>query len=644
MNLQPLGDRVIVKPLSEEDNKTPSGIYIPDTAKEKPQEGEVVAVGPGEPNDNGEKIKPDVDKGDKVVYSKYGGTEIKIEGTEYLILSSRDILAKVRKQEEKLMAKKTLVFNEAARKGLEAGVNKLADVVKVTLGPKGRNVVLEKKWGAPTITNDGVTIAKEVDLEDPYENMGAQLAKEVASKTNDVAGDGTTTATVLAQAMVNEGMKAVATGVNPIEVKRGMLEASESVTDFIAGFSKSIGGKDEIAQVASISAADAEIGETIAEAMDKVGKDGVITVEEGQTFGMELDFTDGMQFDKGFISPYFVTDADRQEAVMENPYILIVNSKITAVNDLLPLLEKVMNSGKPLLILAEDVEGEALATLVVNKLRGTFTSVAVKAPGFGERRKAMLQDIAILTGGEVISEELGLKTENTTVDMLGEAARVVVKKDATTIVDGKGKKADVEGRVKQIQAEIDDSDSDWDKEKLQERLAKLSGGVAVVKVGAATEVELKEKKMRIEDALAATRAAVEEGIVAGGGVALIRAQDTIDKISGGTEAEIVGRNIVQKALEAPLRQIAVNAGYEGGVMVEKVKSEKGNVGLNAATGETTDLVKEGVIDPAKVTRSTVQNATSIASLVLTTEALIAEEPEDEPPMPPGGMGGMEGMM
>ena len=542
------------------------------------------------------------------------------------------------------MAKKTLVFNEVARKGLEAGVNKLADVVKVTLGPKGRNVVLEKKWGAPTITNDGVTIAKEVDLEDPYENMGAQLAKEVASKTNDVAGDGTTTATVLAQAMVNEGMKAVATGVNPMEVKRGMLEASKSVTDFIAGFSKSIGGKDEIAQVASISAADTEIGETIAGAMDKVGKDGVITVEEGQTFGMELEFTDGMQFDKGFISPYFVTDADRQEAVLENPYILIVNSKITAVNDLLPLLEKVMNSGKPLLILAEDVEGEALATLVVNNLRGTFKSVAVKAPGFGERRKAMLQDIAILTGGEVISEELGLKTENTTVDMLGEAARVVVKKDATTIVDGKGKKADVEGRVKQIQAEIDESDSDWDKEKLQERLAKLSGGVAVVKVGAATEVELKEKKMRIEDALAATRAAVEEGIVAGGGVTLIRAQESIDKISGGSEGEVVGRNIVKKALEAPLRQIAINAGYEGGVMVEKVKSEKGNVGLNAATGDTTDLVKEGVIDPAKVTRSTVQNATSIASLVLTTEALIAEEPEDEPAMPAGGMGGMEGMM
>ena len=542
------------------------------------------------------------------------------------------------------MAKKTLVFNEAARKGLEAGVNKLADVVKVTLGPKGRNVVLEKKWGAPTITNDGVTIAKEVDLEDPYENMGAQLAKEVASKTNDVAGDGTTTATVLAQSMVNEGMKTVSSGVNPIEVKRGMLQASEAVTDFIAGFAKTIGGKDEIAQVASISAADTEIGETIAEAMEKVGKDGVITVEEGQTFGMELDFTDGMQFDKGFISPYFVTDPDRQEAILENPYILIVNSKITAVNDLLPILEKVMNSGKPLLILAEDIEGEALATLVVNKIRGTFTSVAVKAPGFGERRKAMLQDIAILTGGEVVSEELGLKTENTTVEMLGEAARVVVKKDTTTIVDGSGKKAEVEARVKQIQSEIDDSDSDWDKEKLQERLAKLSGGVAQVKVGAATEVELKEKKMRIEDALAATRAAVEEGIVAGGGVTLIRAQGSIDKISGGSEAEIIGRNIVKKALEAPLRQIAVNAGYEGGVMVEKVKNAKGNEGLNAANGEMTDLVKAGVIDPAKVTRSTVQNASSIASLVLTTEALIAEEPEPEAPMPPGGMGGMEGMM
>ncbi|MEC7820718.1 MAG: chaperonin GroEL [Actinomycetota bacterium] len=540
------------------------------------------------------------------------------------------------------MAKKNLVFNEEARKGLEAGVNKLADVVKVTLGPKGRNVVLEKKWGAPTITNDGVTIAKEVDLEDSFENMGAQLAKEVASKTNDVAGDGTTTATVLAQSMVNEGMKTVSSGVNPMEVKRGMLQASEAITEFIASFSKSIGGKDEVAQVASISAADDEIGGTIAEAMEKVGQDGVITVEEGQTFGMELEFTDGMQFDKGFISPYFVTDQDRQEAVLENPYILIVNSKITAVNDLLPLLEKVMNSGKSLLVLAEDVEAEALATLVVNRIRGTFSSVAVKAPGFGERRKAMLEDIAILTGGEVVSEELGLKIENTTVEMLGEAARVVVKKDTTTIIDGAGKKADVEGRIKQIQKEIDESDSDWDKEKLQERLAKLSGGVAVVKVGAATEVELKEKKMRIEDALSATRAAVEEGIVAGGGVTLIRAQASIEKLSGGSDGEKIGRTIVSKALEEPLRQIAENAGYEGGVMVEKVKAAKNNEGLNALTGEVVDLVSEGVIDPAKVTRSTVQNATSIASLVLTTEALIAEEPEDLPPMPPGG--GMEGMM
>ena len=540
------------------------------------------------------------------------------------------------------MAKKNLVFNEEARKGLEAGVNKLADVVKVTLGPKGRNVVLEKKWGAPTITNDGVTIAKEVDLEDSFENMGAQLAKEVASKTNDVAGDGTTTATVLAQSMVNEGMKTVSSGVNPMEVKRGMLQASEAITEFIASFSKSIGGKDEVAQVASISAADDEIGGTIAEAMEKVGQDGVITVEEGQTFGMELEFTDGMQFDKGFISPYFVTDQDRQEAVLENPYILIVNSKITAVNDLLPLLEKVMNSGKSLLVLAEDVEAEALATLVVNRIRGTFSSVAVKAPGFGERRKAMLEDIAILTGGEVVSEELGLKIENTTVEMLGEAARVVVKKDTTTIIDGSGKKADVEGRIKQIQKEIDESDSDWDKEKLQERLAKLSGGVAVVKVGAATEVELKEKKMRIEDALSATRAAVEEGIVAGGGVTLIRAQASIEKLSGGSDGEKIGRTIVSKALEEPLRQIAENAGYEGGVMVEKVKAAKNNEGLNALTGEVVDLVSEGVIDPAKVTRSTVQNATSIASLVLTTEALIAEEPEDLPPMPPGG--GMEGMM
>ena len=545
------------------------------------------------------------------------------------------------------MAKKTLVFNEKARKGLEDGVNKLADVVKVTLGPKGRNVVLEKKWGAPTITNDGVTIAKEVDLEDPYENMGAQLAKEVASKTNDVAGDGTTTATVLAQSMVNEGMKTVSAGVNPMEVKRGMLEASKAVTEFIAGFSKSIGGKDEIAQVASISAADSEIGETIAEAMEKVGKDGVITVEEGQTFGMELEFTDGMQFDKGFISPYFVTDPDRQEAVLEDPYILIVNSKITAVNDLLPILEKVMNSGKPLIILSEDVEGEALATLVVNKIRGTFTSVAVKAPGFGERRKAMLQDIAILTGGEVISEELGLKTENTTVDMLGQAEKVIVKKDNTTIVNGKGKKADVEGRVKQIQSEIDESDSDWDKEKLQERLAKLSGGVAQVKVGAATEVELKEKKARVEDALHSTRAAVEEGVVPGGGVALMRALQKVGSLKGANEDQQAGINIALRAFEYPLKTIASNAGEESSVVAENVKNSKGSEGFNAATGEYGDMLKMGILDPAKVTRTALQAAGSIGGMMITTECMVSELPSKDPApagMPPGGMPDMGGMM
>ena len=544
------------------------------------------------------------------------------------------------------MSAKDVKFGDNARSQMLDGVNTLANAVKVTLGPKGRNVVLDKSFGAPTVTKDGVSVAKEIELENKFENMGAQMLKQVASQTSDEAGDGTTTATVLAQSIVNEGNKAVAAGMNPMDLKRGIDKAVSSAVEHVKGLSVPCTDDKAIAQVGTISAnGDIAVGEIIAEAMEKVGKDGVITVEEGQTFGMELEFTDGMQFDKGFISPYFVTDPDRQEAVLEDPYILIVNSKITAVNDLLPILEKVMNSGKPLIILSEDVEGEALATLVVNKIRGTFTSVAVKAPGFGERRKAMLQDIAILTGGEVISEELGLKTENTTVDMLGQAEKVIVKKDNTTIVNGKGKKADVEGRVKQIQSEIDESDSDWDKEKLQERLAKLSGGVAQVKVGAATEVELKEKKMRIEDALAATRAAVEEGIVAGGGVTLIRAQDTVDKISGGTEGEAIGRNIVKKALEAPLRQIAENAGFEGGVMVEKVKDAKGNVGLNASNGEMVDLVKDGVIDPAKVTRSTVENASSIASLVLTTEALIAEEPEPEPPMPPGGgMGGMEGMM
>jgi chaperonin GroEL len=537
------------------------------------------------------------------------------------------------------MAAKELRFNEEARKGLQAGVDKLADTVKVTLGPKGRNVVLEKKWGSPTITNDGVTIAKEIELDDPYENMGAKLAYEVANKTDNVAGDGTTTATVLAQAMVREGLRQVAAGANPMELKRGIEAAVETAVKSIGEQARDIETSEEIAHVASISANnDSSIGQTIADAMDRVGKDGVITVEEGQTFGLELEFTEGMQFDKGFINFYFITDADRQEAVLEDPYILIANQKISSVNDLVPVLEKVMQSGKSVLVIAEDVEGEALATLVVNKIRGTFSSVAVKAPGFGERRKAMLQDIAILTGGTVISEEVGLKLENVTLDMLGRARKVVVAKDNTTVIDGGGTEADVKARIKQIEREIENTDSDWDKEKLQERLAKLSGGVVVIKAGAATEVELKEKKHRIEDAVQAARAAVEEGVVPGGGVALLRAQTAVDKVRGGTDDEKAGRSIVRKAMEEPLRQIAVNAGFEGGVVVERVRAASGSEGFNAATGEYTDLVADGVIDPAKVTRSTLQNAASIAALLLTTEALVAEEKEPTPAMPGGGHG------
>ena len=537
------------------------------------------------------------------------------------------------------MAAKELRFNEEARKGLQAGVDKLADTVKVTLGPKGRNVVLEKKWGSPTITNDGVTIAKEIELDDPYENMGAKLAYEVANKTDNVAGDGTTTATVLAQAMVREGLRQVAAGANPMELKRGIESAVEIAVKSIGEQARDIETSEEIAHVASISANnDPSIGQTIADAMDRVGKDGVITVEEGQTFGLELEFTEGMQFDKGFINFYFITDADRQEAVLEDPYILIANQKISSVNDLVPVLEKVMQSGKSVLVIAEDVEGEALATLVVNKIRGTFSSVAVKAPGFGERRKAMLQDIAILTGGTVISEEVGLKLENVTLDMLGRARKVVVAKDNTTVIDGDGTESDVKARIKQIEREIENTDSDWDKEKLQERLAKLSGGVVVIKAGAATEVELKEKKHRIEDAVQAARAAVEEGVVPGGGVALLRAQTAIDKMRGGTDDEKAGRSIVRKAMEEPLRQIAVNAGFEGGVVVERVRAASGNEGFNAATGVYGDLVADGVIDPAKVTRSTLQNAASIAALLLTTEALVAEEKELTPAMPGGGHG------
>ncbi|MGB0615068.1 MAG: chaperonin GroEL [Acidimicrobiales bacterium] len=542
---------------------------------------------------------------------------------------------------------KILKFNEEARRGLEAGVNKLADAVKVTLGPKGRNVVLDKKFGAPTITNDGVSIAREVELEDQFENMGAQLVKEVATKTNDIAGDGTTTATVLAQALVREGLRNVAAGANPMGVKKGMEKAVAAAVENLAGQSVQVDdSKDKIAQVASISAADTSIGETIANAIDKVGKDGVVTVEESNTFGMDLDFVEGMQFDKGYLSPYFVTDAERQEAVLDDPYILLNQGKISNVQDLLPVLEKVMQSGKPLLIIAEDIEGEALATLVVNKIRGTFNSVSVKAPGFGERRKAMLQDMAILTGGQVIAEEVGLKLDSADMSLLGSARKVVVTKDDTTIVEGAGSTADVEGRVAQIKAEIENTDSDWDREKLQERLAKLAGGVAVVQVGAATEVELKEKKHRIEDALSATRAAIEEGIVAGGGTALLRSRSAVADLLGSLEGdEATGARIIHAALEAPAKLIASNAGHEGAVVVQRVEAESGSTGFNAATGEMVDLIDAGVIDPVKVTRAALQNAASIAGLLLTTEAIVADKPEEAPAMPMGGdpMGGMGGM-
>ncbi|UWE07904.1 chaperonin GroEL [Actinacidiphila bryophytorum] len=533
---------------------------------------------------------------------------------------------------------KIIAFDEEARRGLERGMNQLADAVKVTLGPKGRNVVLEKKWGAPTITNDGVSIAKEIELEDPYEKIGAELVKEVAKKTDDVAGDGTTTATVLAQALVKEGLRNVAAGANPMALKRGIERAVEAVSAALLEQAKDVETKEQIASTASISAADTQIGELIAEAMDKVGKEGVITVEESQTFGLELELTEGMRFDKGFISAYFATDLERMEASLDDPYILIVNSKVSAVKDLLPLLEKVMQSGKPLLIIAEDVEGEALSTLVVNKIRGTFKSVAVKAPGFGDRRKAMLGDIAILTGGTVISEEVGLKLENAGLDLLGRARKVVITKDETTIVDGSGDTDQVAGRVNQIRAEIDNSDSDYDREKLQERLAKLAGGVAVIKAGAATEVELKERKHRIEDAVRNAKAAVEEGIVAGGGVALLQASAVFEKLElEGDEA--TGANAVKLALEAPLKQIAVNGGLEGGVIVEKVRNLPIGHGLNAATGEYVDMIAEGIIDPAKVTRSALQNAASIAALFLTTEAVIADKPEKAAPAAPGGMPG-----
>ena len=542
---------------------------------------------------------------------------------------------------------KELKYEESARRALEAGVNKLADAVKVTLGPKGRYVVLDRKFGTPTITNDGVTIAKEIDVEDNFENLGTQLVKEVATKTNDVAGDGTTTATLLAQVIVREGLRNVAAGANPLALKRGIDKAVEAAVDQFKKVSKPIETREQIANVAAISAADEAIGSLIADAMEKVGKDGVITVEESQTLGTDLNVVEGLQFDKGYLSPYMVTDTERMEATLDDPYILIANQKITAVADLLPILEKVMQAGKPLFIIAEDVEGEALATLVVNKIRGTFTGVSVKAPGFGDRRKSMLEDIAIVTGGQIITEELGIKLENVTMDMLGQARQIKVTKEETVVVEGKGKTDDIKGRINQIKAEIEQSDSEFDKEKLQERLAKLAGGVAVIRVGAATETELKEKKHRIEDALSATRAAVEEGIVAGGGTVMLSAIPVLEKLKLKDADEATGAKIIEKAMEEPLRQISNNAGMEGSVVVEKVKNLTNGQGLNAETGEYIDMFKAGIIDPAKVTRSALQNAASISSLILTTEAAVADKPEEEgaaaaPAMPPGG--GMPGMM
>ncbi|CAM3751664.1 chaperonin GroEL [Nocardiopsis rhodophaea] len=540
------------------------------------------------------------------------------------------------------MAAKLIAFEEEARRGLERGMNTLADAVKVTLGPKGRNVVLEKKWGAPTITNDGVSIAKEIELEDPWEKIGAELVKEVAKKTDDVAGDGTTTATVLAQALVREGLRNVAAGANPVGLKRGIETAVSRISEELANLSKDVETKEQIASTASISASDAQIGEVIAEAMDKVGKEGVITVEEGQTFGLELELAEGMRFDKGYLSPYFATDLERMETVLEDPYILIVNSKISNNNEFLPVVEKVLQAGRPLMVIAEDIEGGALQTLVVNKIKGVFKSVAVKAPGFGDRRKAQLGDIAVLTGGQVITEEVGLKLENTELDMLGRARKVVVTKDETTIVDGAGDATAISGRVNEIRAEIERTDSDYDREKLQERLARLAGGVAVIKAGAATEVELKERKHRIEDAVRNAKAAVEEGILPGGGVALLQAGVPVFEKLDLSGDEAIGADIVRRAIEEPLKQIAINAGLEGGVVAEKVRGLEAGVGLNAATGDYTDLFKDGVIDPTKVTRSALQNAASIAGLFLTTEAVIAEKPEKAAPAAPdAGMGGMD---
>ena len=664
MKLQPLNDRVLVKRLETEE-KTAGGLYIPDTAKEKPCKGQVIATGPGKVLESGTRVELAVKKGDQVLFNKYAGTEVKLDGIDHLVMREEDILAiltdkRIRaghtnsplfdySQEENIMSAKEVLFDVKAREKLARGVDKLANAVKVTLGPKGRNVAIEKSFGAPVITKDGVTVAKEIELDDKFENMGAQLVKEVASKTSDAAGDGTTTATILAQAIYHEGVKLVAAGRNPMAIKRGIDKGVEALIGELANLAKPTRDQKEIAQIGTISAnSDATIGNIIAEAMAKVGKEGVITVEEAKGLETTMDVVEGMRFDRGYLSPYFVTNAEKMECEMDNPYILCTEKKISSMKDMLPVLEQVAKVNRPLVILAEDVEGEALATLVVNKLRGALQVVAIKAPGFGDRRKAMLQDIAILTGGQVASDDTGTKLENMTLNDLGTAKRVVVKKEDTTIVDGAGKADEIKARVKQIRAQVEESTSDYDREKLQERLAKLVGGVAVVHVGAATEVEMKEKKDRVEDALNATRAAVEEGIVPGGGTALIRVSKVLDSIKPADDDELAGVNIIRNAIEAPLRQIAHNAGFEGSIVVEKVRQGKDGFGFNAATGEYEDLIKAGVIDPKKVTRTALLNAASVASLLLTTECAISEKPEpkkDAPAMPDGmgGMGGMGGM-
>ena len=642
--LRPLGDRVVIKPTPREE-MTKSGIVLPDTAKEKPQEGEILAVGPGKVLDDGKREAIDVAVGDKVLYAKYAGTEFKVEergppdplpeghprGRRGLRPRAHPGAPRPHPRSQpggtRTLAKQ-LIFDETARRSLKRGIDRLADAVRVTIGPKGRNVVLDKKFGAPTITNDGVTIARDIELDDPFENMGAQLLKEVATKTDDVAGDGTTTAVVLGQAMVAEGLRVVTAGANPMVVKRGIEKAVDTIVEQIKSTARPVETREQIAAVAAISAADPEVGEIIAEVMDKVGKDGVITVEEGQSLGLEKEYTEGMQFDRGYISAYFVTNPDRMEAVLENPVILITDKKISAVPDLLPSLEKAVQQGRPMLIIAEDVDGEALATLVVNKLQGRIQVLAVKAPGFGDRRKEMLRDIAILTGGTVISEEIGRKLDSTTFEDLGRARRVVATKDDTTIVDGEGTADQVKARMSQIKAQIEDTTSDYDKEKLQERLAKLAGGVAVIKVGAATEVELKEKKHRIEDALSTTRAAVEEGLVAGGGTTLLQAIPALDKLKLEGD-EQVGVDIVRKALEAPARQIADNAGASGEVVVNAVRALPIGEGYDALKGEYGNLFDRGIVDAAKVTRSALQNAASIAAMVLTTETLITDLPVKE---------------